>query len=102
MLAVVTYPGFGLINYIEASYPTVPIRLQVEANFVTAWLQGQGVSEGDCHLLIGCFTPTYLLSFPKPKRKFRVGNFTVVKRARHLWYRKAASVLGWVEQRQFP
>lgn len=55
----------------------------------------------DCHLLIGCFTRAYLLSLPKPKRKFRVENFTIVKRSRHLWYQKATSFLGWVEQRQF-
>ena len=90
------------MNYTQALYPTAPIGLQAEANFVTAWLRGQGISEGDCHLLIGYFTLTYLLSLPKPKWKFRVGNFTVVKRARHLWYWKAASVFSWIEQRQFP
>jgi hypothetical protein len=89
------------MNFTHALYPSAPIGLKVEADFVTAWLRDQGPSEEDCHLLIGCFTPTYLLLLPKPKRNFRMGNFTVVKRSRHLWYQKAASLLGWVEQRQF-
>lgn len=89
------------MSFTQALYPSIPIGLQAEVDFVTAWLRGQWLNEEDCYLLIGCFIPTYLLLLPKPK-KFRVGNFTVVKRSRHLWFRKAASLLGWVEQTQFP
>jgi hypothetical protein len=89
------------MNSMKPSYPAAPTGLQFEVDSVTAWLRGEGVCEEGCHVLIGCFTSTFMFSLPRPKH-FKVGDFTVVQRSRHLWYRKAASLLGWVHRRSFP
>jgi hypothetical protein len=58
------------------SPPAAPEGLEGEALTFTAWGQAQGLTDIAINILIGCFTPGYLHSLPKPTTLYRRSGFS--------------------------
>jgi hypothetical protein len=80
--------------------PPAPVGLEIKEEALRVCLQRVGVSEVGYRLLVGCFTLGYLNCLPKPKRKFRQGNYSSTECSRHLFYQKFANLLGWCDRHQ--
>lgn len=86
------------MNNTKLQPPPAPVGLENETEVLCAWLCTLGVTEEGCRIVVGCWTADYLNRLPKPKRKFKEGNFTVRERCRNLFYRKLAAVVGWIDR----
>jgi hypothetical protein len=82
--------------------PFTPAGLQEEAAVIATWAKEAGASPGRVCTLVRCLTVGMLLAQPKPKTRYRRGTFSAVENLRFLWYRRAASLLGWKERRPIP
>lgn len=69
---------------------------------IREWAVSAGASpEGADHLVL-CLRDVFLKAQPQPTLKYRRGQFSYAQNCRHLWYRRAAKILGWGQRSNIP
>lgn len=69
---------------------------------IREWAAGAGASpEGADHLVL-CLSDVFLKAQPRPTSKYKHGQFSYSQNCRHLWYRRAAKILGWGHRSNIP
>jgi hypothetical protein len=66
-----------------------------------AWLIGIQATEAQIRRLLALLDPVHLRALPEPRKNCKRAYFDSNDNLRHLWYRNAASILGWKEQTKF-
>ena len=67
-----------------------------------AWLTGIQATKAQIRRLLALLDPVHLRALPEPRKNYKRAHFDSNDNLRHLWYRNAASILGWKEQTKFP